>query len=59
MVDVNASGVDAVVHEIGSAGGQARGFAVDLGKRGSIPRLIADVVAHFGGLDILIRTVAR
>ncbi len=54
VVDVNASGVDAVVEEIRSAGGDARGFAADLRDRESIPELVADVVERFGGLDILV-----
>jgi 3-oxoacyl-[acyl-carrier protein] reductase len=54
VVDVNAAGVDAVVREIAAAGGEARGFTADLGRREAIPRLVADVAAHFGGLDILV-----
>jgi 3-oxoacyl-[acyl-carrier protein] reductase len=59
VVDVNASGVDAVVDEIGSAGGQVRGFAVDRQAREYPAAHSPTSSLIFGGLDILIRTVAR
>ena len=54
VVDVVPGGADAVAKEIVEAGGQARAFDVDLSSRDEIERLVADVVAAFGGLDILV-----
>jgi len=52
--DVNASGVEKVVNEIREAGGEAAGFAADLSDPGAITPLVRDVVAKFGGLNILV-----
>jgi 3-oxoacyl-[acyl-carrier protein] reductase len=54
VVDRHAAGVEAVVGEIGGAGGEAAGFAADVGELEAITRLVGDVVAHFGGIDILV-----
>jgi len=52
--DVNAAGVEKVVNEIKEAGGEAAGFAADLSDPNVIPPLVRDVVAKFGGLNILV-----
>ena len=54
VADVNAEGVERVVGEIRGAGLEARGFAIDLSKAENAAKLVADVVAAYGGLDILI-----
>ena len=54
VVDLGRERVDAVVEEIVGAGGRATGFVVDVSDPAQIHRLIADVVAAFGGVDILV-----
>ena len=54
VADVNGEGVERIVAEIRGAGGQARGFPVDLADAKRAAALVADVVAAFGCLDILV-----
>ena len=54
VVDIAADGIDRVVDEITRAGGDARGFAVDVKSADAIAKLVDAVVEHFGGLDILV-----
>ena len=53
-VDVTQDGLLAVVAEISAAGGSAKSWVVDVSDRAAVERLIAEVVAEFGGLDILV-----
>jgi 3-oxoacyl-[acyl-carrier protein] reductase len=53
-IDVNRAGLDAVVAEIQGAGGNVRGWILDLANRADIDRVINEVAAHFGAIDILI-----
>jgi len=46
--------VDAVVGEINAAGGQALGCMADVSDEASTQRMVADAVAAFGGLDIVV-----
>ena len=46
--------VDAVVGEIEAAGGQAIGCMADVSDETSTQRMIADAVAAFGGIDVLV-----
>ncbi|HMN78620.1 MAG TPA: SDR family NAD(P)-dependent oxidoreductase [Burkholderiaceae bacterium] len=46
--------VDAVVAEIAGAGGTARGWQLDVSKKADIDRVVGEIAAHFGGIDILI-----
>jgi 3-oxoacyl-[acyl-carrier protein] reductase len=46
--------VDTVVAEITGAGGLAHGWSLDVSRREDIDRVVADIAAHFGGIDILI-----
>jgi 3-oxoacyl-[acyl-carrier protein] reductase len=48
------SPVDGVVAEIIGAGGAAKGWPLDVSSREDIERVVADIAAHFGGIDILI-----
>ena len=43
---------------IGAAGGEAALFAADLAERGAADRLVRDVAAHFGALDVLVNSAA-
>ena len=54
VVDIDANGVQNVVTEISAAGGVAQGWKLDLRDAAAIRRVIDEVAAHFGGLDILI-----
>ena len=46
--------VDAVVGEINAAGGQAIGCMADVSDEAAAQRMIADSVAAFGGLDVVV-----
>jgi pteridine reductase len=48
-----------VVAEIEKLGGRAAAFSADLTDVGAIRKLVADAVAHFGRLDILVNTAAN
>lgn len=54
VVDVAANGVETVVGEIAAAGGDAEGFVADLGDAAACDALVRDVLARFGGLDMLV-----
>ena len=46
--------VDSVVGEINAAGGQAIGCMADVSDEAAVGRMIADTVAAFGGIDVLV-----
>ncbi len=46
--------VDAVVAEINAAGGQAIGCMADVSDEAATARMVADAVAAFGGIDVLV-----
>ena len=50
----NRSAVDGVVAEINAAGGQAIGCLADVADPAAVDAMIADAVAAFGGLDIVV-----
>ncbi len=52
--DVQSEAVDDVVGQIREAGGDAEGYVLDVSQLPAIERTVAEVVEHFGGLDILI-----
>ena len=54
VVDRDADGVERVVGEIRDAGGEAQGFAADLGESDAAGKVVEDVARGFGALDILI-----
>ncbi len=54
VTDLTQAGVDAVVKEITDAGGTARGWVFDVGKLEVIERVVAEVAAAFGRLDIIV-----
>lgn len=56
VADLNLEAAQAVATEIG---GGARAFAVDLRAADSVRALVTDVVAAFGGLDILLNVGGR
>jgi 3-oxoacyl-[acyl-carrier protein] reductase len=48
------SPIGPVIDEIVGAGGKARGWQLDVSSRADIDRVVAEIAAHFGGIDILI-----
>ncbi|MGX6448351.1 SDR family NAD(P)-dependent oxidoreductase [Patulibacter sp. S7RM1-6] len=54
VVDLDASRAEAVVAAIASDGGQAAAFTADVADAAAVDRLVADVVAHLGGLDVAV-----
>ena len=56
VVDLRRSEVDAVVEEIVAAhgAGAAAGFVCDVGSKSELERLVPDVVAALGGVDVLV-----
>ncbi len=53
-VDVNEAGVDETVADIRAAGGTATGGRCDVASLESVRRSVADAVAAFGGLNVLV-----
>jgi 3-oxoacyl-[acyl-carrier protein] reductase len=54
VTDVSADGANAVADEIAAHGGSARAWALDVGSREAIERVVGEISAHFGGLDIIV-----
>ncbi len=54
ITDINEAGVTRVVEEIAAAGGTAHGWRLDVSDHPEIKRVVAEVAARFGRLDILI-----
>ena len=46
--------IDPVIAEIIGAGGTARGWQLDVARKDDIDRVVAEIAAHYGGIDILI-----
>ncbi|RKP58118.1 glucose 1-dehydrogenase [Cohnella endophytica] len=54
VADINETAVNAVVQEITSAGGQAKGVVANVTKEDDVSRMIDMAVQGFGKLDILV-----
>jgi 3-oxoacyl-[acyl-carrier protein] reductase len=54
VTDINEAGVISVVDEIKSEGGNAHGWRLDVLDQADIKRVVADVAARFGRLDIIV-----
>jgi 3-oxoacyl-[acyl-carrier protein] reductase len=54
VTDVSKAGVDAVVDEITTAGGTAAGWELDVTDVAAISRIVDEVVARLGPVDILV-----
>lgn len=54
LVDRDEQGLGLVCSEIHAQGGDAEGFVVDLASREAVQAICAEVLAHRGGVDILI-----
>jgi len=55
LFDLNEAGLAETVSAIEGAGGRVKGWTVDLAEPGAAERAVEEAVAHFGGLDILIK----
>jgi 3-oxoacyl-[acyl-carrier protein] reductase len=54
VTDLDPDQVQTVVHEITAAGGEARGWALDVTDQSAVDRVIGEIVTDLGGLDILV-----
>jgi 3-oxoacyl-[acyl-carrier protein] reductase len=54
VCDVDKGGVDAVVNEVRSAGGEAVGFVVDVTDRQALDDMVQAVVDRYGRIDTLV-----
>jgi 3-oxoacyl-[acyl-carrier protein] reductase len=54
VTDLSADGTQAVANEIADRGGTARAWALDVAHADDIDKVVNDVAAHFGGLDIIV-----
>lgn len=54
LTDINQEGVEANAKEIESMGGKAYGVAGNICDKASVDALIADVLAKFGRIDVLV-----
>ncbi|ETD70770.1 3-hydroxybutyrate dehydrogenase [Pelistega indica] len=54
VADLNIEGANAVAAQIREAGGKAIGLAMDVADEDQVNKGVADLVAEFGGIDILV-----
>lgn len=54
VTDIDMEGAERVTAEIAAAGGSAQAFHLDVADRAQIRDVVAAVVKHFGGIQILI-----
>ncbi|HEY4136029.1 MAG TPA: SDR family oxidoreductase [Alphaproteobacteria bacterium] len=58
VVDMDKGRGDKVAADIRAAGGDAAGFVADVSSEADVVKLVADVVAKWGGIDILVNNAA-
>jgi NAD(P)-dependent dehydrogenase (short-subunit alcohol dehydrogenase family) len=58
VVDFDKERGEKVASDINSSGGQAQAFLADISNEGDISKLMQDVVALWGGIDILVNNAA-
>lgn len=56
VLSLTPANIDAVVADIKAAGGTAIGIACDVSNAGQITAAVDDVVAAYGGIDIIVNT---
>ena len=54
VADLNGQAAEAVAEEIRAAGGQAMGVAMDVTSEDAVNAGVAEVVAAYGGVDVLV-----
>jgi 3-oxoacyl-[acyl-carrier protein] reductase len=57
LLDIDGERLDEVVTALRSSGGTAAGFVCDVSDAAAVDATMADVVAEFGGIDILVNAV--
>jgi 2-deoxy-D-gluconate 3-dehydrogenase len=58
VVDLNAAAAQKAASALATEGYQARGFATDITKPGSVDALVTSVLSDFGTIDILVNSAA-
>lgn len=59
IADLDAAAAAVLADELDGSGGTARGYAVDVSERAALERLLADVLADFGAVHVLVNNAAR
>ncbi len=54
VTDLDKDAVELVVEEIAKAGGKARGWVMDVGDDADVARVVPEIAAAFGRLDIVV-----
>jgi 3-oxoacyl-[acyl-carrier protein] reductase len=54
VTDLSDEGTQAVVNEITARGGTAKAWTLDVARHDDIIKVVNDIAAHFGGLDIIV-----
>jgi 3-oxoacyl-[acyl-carrier protein] reductase len=54
VTDLSAEGTQAVANEITARGGTAKAWTLDVARHDDIIKVVNDIAAHFGGLDIIV-----
>ena len=54
VTDIGADGTKAVADAIAAGGGKARAWTLDVADASAITRVVNEIAAHFGALDIII-----
>jgi 3-oxoacyl-[acyl-carrier protein] reductase len=54
LIDIKASDLDRVVHQIVAVGGEARAYVCDLSDGAAIARTVAEIATQFGGIDCIV-----
>ena len=58
LVDINPSGLEAVVETLNSSGSEVLGVTADVTKADSIRNMIDQTIDHFGQIDLLVNNAA-
>jgi 3-oxoacyl-[acyl-carrier protein] reductase len=59
VADLDGSAATALARELDGTGATSRGYAVDISDRAALERLLADVLADFRGVHVLVNNAAR
>jgi len=54
VADIHLEGAEKVAEELAGLGRKSKAFQVDVTKQTELGQLVADVVAHFGRIDVLV-----
>jgi 3-oxoacyl-[acyl-carrier protein] reductase len=54
VTDLSADATTAVADEITASGATAKAWALDVADRGAIEKVVPEIAAHFGSLDIIV-----